>query len=67
MVDAIWVSFSINFVRNIPPINIKRVTVEMGAETHTGFHLKCPLMLSDFNRNRRAEIDVNNASGYQIS
>lgn len=60
--DATWVLFfPATFAWNIcSPINTKRVTLEMRAGTR-------PLMLSDFNQNRRAAINVNKTSGYQIS
>jgi hypothetical protein len=32
-------------------ISIQRVTLEMSTETGVGLHVKCPLLLSDFNQN----------------
>jgi hypothetical protein len=44
-----------------------RVTFEMCAETHARLHLKCPLLLSDFNENWGVSTNFGRTYQYQIS
>jgi hypothetical protein len=36
------------------PVNLLRFLLKMLAETHAGLHIRCPVILSDFNINMKA-------------
>jgi hypothetical protein len=44
-----------------------RIALEMGAETHVGFHRKCPLLLFDFNHNWNVSTNFNKSASIKLN
>jgi hypothetical protein len=59
-------SLQLLFKTYYTPKNILQVTPEICTETHVNLHIKCTLLLSDFNQNWNMSTNVNKTPHYQI-
>jgi hypothetical protein len=51
----------------LAPINIYRATHDRRAENRVGLHVKCPLLITDFNENWKALTNFSETPQRQIS
>jgi hypothetical protein len=66
-----WISFFSTTVQNIVCsdkylVSRAQVIFEMHAETHVGFHIECPLLLSDSNQNLNVLTECSKTPQFQI-